>query len=127
MQNYNLVIQMKNFNNIEDYITNSQNFIIPFDIRPEVYLLRKIEDSEYWINEFILEQIKTKYPDISKVNASKIKDLILEELNKTENYIILKNQKIIYKCSEVPENMFECDECGNIWDGCAQCNCYLDY
>tara|TARA_B110000208_G_scaffold12292_1_gene15125 strand:- start:1422 stop:1661 length:240 start_codon:yes stop_codon:yes gene_type:complete len=66
-------------------------------------------------------------------------------LDKNENYNLLKHNLNIdilnkifyrtYRCLELKkkekelyleeEGLIECDSCGRIWDGNAQCNCFL--
>jgi hypothetical protein len=49
----------------------------------------------------------------------------LNELNKHERFTVLRNGKIIYKPYEFDEDLIQCSNCGNVWDGYAQCTCYL--
>ena len=49
----------------------------------------------------------------------------IKELNKHENFTVLRNGKIIYKPDKVEDGYMQCSNCGNIWDGNAQCTCYL--
>jgi hypothetical protein len=46
-----------------------------------------------------------------------------------ERFNVLKNGKIIDKRTdfEIPKDLFQCDYCGNVWDGMAQCDCSYRY
>ena len=49
----------------------------------------------------------------------------IKELGDRENFTVLRNGKIIYKPVKVEEEYIQCSNCGNVWDGNAQCTCYL--
>lgn len=49
----------------------------------------------------------------------------VKELSKHDNFTVLRNGKIIYKPVPVEEEYIQCSNCGNVWNGNAQCTCYL--
>ena len=48
-----------------------------------------------------------------------------EYLKTNDKFLVLRNGKIIYKPNDLPYDLIQCNECGNIWDGNAQCLCTL--
>ena len=50
----------------------------------------------------------------------------IKELSKRDNFTVLRDGKIIYKPEQIDEDCIQCSNCGNVWDGNAQCTCYLN-
>ena len=119
---------MKKFKNIDDYILNAPHFIIPYDCILELYIAKMRMDTECseFIDELILEEINKKYNDYKKIEISKIVFIILEVIKIDDSYVVDKKGAIMIDCDDVQEDMIQCDNCGNIWDGCAQCNCNMN-
>ena len=47
-----------------------------------------------------------------------VEKIVIDITNKTNGYIVEDNNiSILFE-------LVECEKCGNIWDGNAQCNCY---
>ena len=46
------------------------------------------------------------------------------EFNKDDFFKVLRNGKVSYKLPVVPKGYCRCNNCGNIWDGYAQCLCW---
>ena len=118
---------MKTYKNLDDYILNAPHFIIPYDCLSELYIVKLRMDKEYqnYIHEEIVEEIEKKYPNYKKLDLIKIKKIILDAITNEEDYAISKTGQIILNCEDIPEDMMQCDNCGNIWDGLAQCNCSM--
>jgi hypothetical protein len=73
----------------------------PENLKNEIYNLIQLDDLENYKNNF------------------------LKEINKHENFMVLRNGKIIYKYTK---DLIQCSKCGNygnIWEGNDQCLCYL--
>ena len=85
------------------------------------YILEK-KDIDYYIDYSYINEFDKMFKLYSQSDAFEIKCLILSILKKSENYVI--SDKIIYNCDDIPSDMVECEYCGNIWDGFAQCNCF---
>jgi rubrerythrin len=74
----------------------------------------------------LLDDYYKNYDEIKKL----VYEMALEETLKIEFFKILRNGKIIDNNNydeEVPEGLYRCDNCGNIWDGFAQCDCSYRY
>lgn len=112
---------MKKFKNIKDFAINIEPFAIPFECAEEVYLLRLIDDPDSYVEYEYLVEVKIKYPNFDKVNINSIKNIILKELKKADNYIISEDNEIYHLREDIPDDMVQCPHCGNIYDGFAQC------
>jgi len=116
-----LFISMKNYQKISNIKNNSDN--IRLSPKKEEYLL----DVEYEENDCVICDIhgydsnwseeekrgKFYYSIPYKLNEPVCHYCVNKEEN-IEEYIYLKSNDLI-----------KCDNCNNIWDGCAQCNCYM--
>ena len=61
-------------------------------------------------------------------NLEIYKKSFLKEINKHENFTVLRNGKIIYKDLKYLKYLIQCNKCGNygnIWDENGKCLCYL--
>ena len=116
-----LFISMKNHKKISNIKYNSDN--IRLSPKKEEYLL----DVEYEENDCVICHIhgydsnwleeekrgKFYYSIPYKLNEPVCHYCVNKEEN-IEEYIYLKSNGLI-----------KCGNCNNIWDGCAQCNCYM--
>ena len=50
--------------------------------------------------------------------------LLIDKLNKNSSISFTRSGMMKYKKNIIPSDMVQCNNCGNIWDGFAQCNCY---
>ena len=127
------------FKGLTNFIENAKHFMIPKEIIPEFYLLKiHLDPSEKdYLDETIIQSIDEKFR--YKIDFPKIKKKILHTLISDDRYTLYimdsdaKRSKdestiitILYRGAKIPEDMVQCDNCGNIWDGNAQCNCYMD-
>jgi len=74
------------------------------------------------IKDHILYSNLTKYINNININIDIIinivETIVIDITNKSNGYIIEDNNiSILFE-------LVECEKCGNIWDGNAQCNCY---
>lgn len=51
-----------------------------------------------------------------------VKENMILQLNNSPMLTIIDDN--INYTPDIPDDMIQCDNCGNIWDGNAQCNCY---
>ena len=119
------------YNSFTNYINNAPHFIIPHDIYSTFYALRIIlnNDCKEYLDEDLLREIKNDYGSkLNSLDFDKMKKTIIAFLSKQNDVYKLtktKNNEIMihYDTPEVPEDMLRCDNCGNVWDGNAQCSC----
>lgn len=118
-----LFLSMKNHKKISNIKNNSDNKSL--DPKKEEYLL----DVEYEENDCVICDIhgydsnwseeekrgKFYYSIPYKLNEPVCHYCVNKEEN-IEEYIYLKSNGLV-----------KCGNCNNIWDGCAQCNCYIYY
>jgi hypothetical protein len=74
----------------------------------------------------LLDDYYKNYTEIKRL----VYEMALEETSKIEFFKMLRNGKIIDNHTyydEVPDGLFRCGNCGNIWDGFAQCDCSYRY
>jgi hypothetical protein len=84
------------------------------------------EDHEKFIELIELaENYEKNYDKIKKM----VYNITIELTIKMDRFNVLKNGKIIDKRTdfEIPKDLFQCDYCGNVWDGMAQCDCSYRY
>ncbi len=119
-----------------DYlIRNIPIHIQPLEWTPYRQLIYKRE----YINIYFFEEhkyfskLKSLINNLEK-NFDEFKTLLysmtIEETKKMDRFKTLRGDKFIdtYKEEPIPEGLFRCDNCGNVWDGNAQCDCFLyDY
>ena len=76
----------------------------------------------YYALMLLLIDFKNNYNVILKV----VKDILVDKI-KTDRRFIYTNYNNIEVCDWYLEGLTCCDNCGNIWDGYAQCTCYELY
>ena len=72
-----------------------------------------------YLKFFVELDLKDQYNTIIEI----VENYIIKDINNTNGYKYINNNIEIEWW--VLENLEKCDNCGNIWDGYAQCNCYL--
>ena len=111
--------------NIESFVNDIPKFEIKRIKNGDVFyyaLTFKYNRSYYYDPP---EYLKEEVNDIINNNFDKCLLNFIQELNKHEKFTVLRNGKIIYKPSKVDDDFIQCSNCGNVWDGHAQCTCYL--
>mgnify|MGYP003985858421 FL=1 len=119
-----------------DYlIKNTPIYIQPFEWTPYRQLIYKREYINiYYFEEHIyFSKLQNLISNLEK-NYNEFKTLLysmtIEETKKMDRFKTLRGDKFIDTIKEepIPDGLFRCDNCGNVWDGNAQCDCFLyDY
>lgn len=118
-----------------DYLINNMNYYYqPFDwnlYKDLIDTKSNLESISFYEWEYIENDIK--YQDIklllndfdNNINTiiNLVKEIIIDNI-KTDNRFEYCNDNKIKVHSWYLEGMTCCENCGNIWDGYAQCNCY---
>ena len=75
---------------------------------------------------FIPDEIKYLIENKSSITIHEYKQC-LEIFRNDVNFRVLRNDKIIFiKKNKIPDGLFMCSGCGLVWDGCAQCPCWME-
>ena len=116
-----LFISMKNHKKITNIKNNSDN--IRLSPKKEEYLL----DVEYEENDCVICDIHgydSNWPEEEK--RGKFYYSIPYKLNEPVcHYCVNKEENIEEYIYLKSNGLIKCGNCNNIWDGCAQCNCYM--
>ena len=88
-----------------------------------------MHNPEYHIltSDNVVLNLKKNFGDFTNPNNDffEKKEQFKDYLKKDVNFRFFRSGKILYYDTEIPDNLIQCENCGNIWDGNAQCNCYL--
>jgi len=118
-----LFLSMKNYKKISNIKNNSDN--ISLHPKKEEYLL----DVEYEENDCVICDIHgydSNWPEEEK--RGKFYYSIPYKLNEPVcHYCVNKEENIEEYIYLKSNGLIKCGNCNNIWDGCAQCNCYMYY
>ena len=116
-----LFLSMKNYKKISNIKNNSDN--ISLHPKKEEYLL----DIEYEENDCVICDIHgydSNWPEEEK--RGKFYYSIPYKLNEPVcHYCVNKEENIEEYIYLKSNGLIKCGNCNNIWDGCAQCNCYM--
>lgn len=116
-----LFLSMKNYKKISNIKNNSDN--ISLHPKKEEYLL----DVEYEENDCVICDIHgydSNWPEEEK--RGKFYYSIPYKLNEPVcHYCVNKEENIEEYIYLKSNGLIKCGNCNNIWDGCAQCNCYM--
>lgn len=69
--------------------------------------------------ELYKSQLEYNYKTILEL----VKDILLDKIKKDMRFSYYDENNIKVELWHM-EGLVHCEKCGNIWDGCAQCNCY---
>ena len=118
-----LFLSMKNYKKISNIKNNSDN--ISLHPKKEEYLL----DVEYEENDCVICDIHGYDSNWSEEeNRGKFYYSIPYKLNEPVcHYCVNKEENIEEYIYLKSNGLIKCGNCNNIWDGCAQCNCYMYY
>lgn len=72
----------------------------------------------------IMSMVENNFENNMDIIIETIENYLIEEINRTDGYKYI-NDKLEIEWW-ILEDMVKCYYCGRIWDGFAQCNCYLD-
>jgi len=118
-----LFLSMKNYKKISNIKNNSDD--ISLHPKKEEYLL----DVEYEENDCVICDIHgydSNWPEEEK--RGKFYYSIPYKLNEPVcHYCVNKEENIEEYIYLKSNGLIKCGNCNNIWDGCAQCNCYMYY
>jgi len=116
---------------LPEYIKKVPKYMQPTFTKPLRILygcIPKYYDENLW-EKVIDESPLIKIINLNKFDWKGLIDIlnihIYDKMKQDDRFII--NDKIIYdkmKLPEIPEDMILCENCGNVWDGFAQCMCY---
>jgi len=120
IKNHQKINNIKN-SSIDTDNDNDNNISLP---KKEEYLL----DVEYEENECVICDIHGYDSTWSEVEKrGKFYYSIPYKLNEPVCHFCVNKQENIEEYIYLKSNdLIKCGNCGNIWDGCAQCNCYMD-
>lgn len=119
---------MKTYKNINELIIDLPKYMIPLDYIDIYWYLKLKNNSNYKIiiPKNIINKLQSKFENNSNEdNINNKLTKFTEFLQKDNKFKFFRSGKIIYYDIIIPDNMIICNECGNIWDGMAQCDCYL--
>ena len=68
---------------------------------------------------YLLDMYKKNINDNIDIIINLVKTIIIDLTNERGGYLIDEDYNI-----HISFELVECENCGNIWDGNAQCNCY---
>ena len=116
---------MPNYQDIQHFILEAPRYLVPFEYTNLWHLIHYQNDNE--LSEYI-PRIEETYGRINNLNFHKIyQDIknMLNDISKYDDIRVLKSGKIILN-DNLPEGLISCNNCGNVWDGNAQCMCLLN-
>ena len=120
---------MKTYNNTLELINELPRFMVPNECYDLYWYVKLKNNSEYKviIPKEVINKLNSKYKnDDNDIKFNKDLKIFKKELMSSQKLKFFRSGKVIYYNDEIPNNMIQCNECGNIWDGFAQCNCFLD-
>jgi hypothetical protein len=121
---------MKTYNNINELILDLPKYIIPIEYI-DIYWYLKLKNNANFkiiIPKVIIKKLESKFGNVNNTNyeyLNKKIDNFKECIVGDNKFKFLRSGKIIYYDIIIPNDMIICNDCGNIWDGNAQCDCYL--
>lgn len=130
---------MIGINNIMDF-NNFNNFfqtipLFKMDNLMEFYYRVYLNDNTDEFDDYIylldnkllvfLSLDSNNFNQIKKIIINLIKQKLNKEIeNNNPNYRLINNQYVFFP-DVIDDDMVQCEFCGNIWDGNAQCDCFL--
>lgn len=120
---------MITYNNILELIDDLPKYMIPYQYFDICWYIKLKNNKDYEIvtPNGVTRNLKMQYGEYDNPNY-----IYYEKYNEFENFVksfenyrFLRNGKIIFSNFSIPDGCIQCNNCGNIWDGNAQCNCYL--
>ena len=120
---------MKKYSDINKLINDLPKYMIPYDHFDLYWYIKLKNNSKYniIIPKNVINNLNIRFGYINNNSHYLDKRLkqFVNDIKKNTQFKFLRSGKILYYADDIPEDMMQCDNCGNIWDGNAQCNCYL--
>ena len=121
---------MLSFKNIYEFIDFLPKYMIPYEYLDICWYIKIMNNKDFEIitPKEVIINLKKIFGDFNFPKTKVIKEKLDNYINflSTNSKIkILRSGKILFQKDEIPNNLIECDNCGKIYDGNAQCNCYL--
>ncbi len=69
-----------------------------------------------------LDMYKRNINDNMSIIINIVEEIIRDITNNTEGYFMVNDTILL--THHFNNDLIKCEDCGNIWDGFAQCNCY---
>ena len=66
--------------------------------------------------------LKKDFKNNFKIILELVQNIVIEKIKNKNGYNYYKN--CVYLNQWVLDGLYQCNYCGNIWDGYAQCTCY---
>ena len=119
---------MKVCNNLDELLNILPKFIIPINFIDLYWYIKLKKNKKYCLllsKKYIL-YLEKKFGEIEKPNyflLNSEKEKLKNELYFNNKLKFFRSGKIIYYNDYVPDNMFQCDDCGSIWGNNNHCMC----
>jgi hypothetical protein len=118
---------MKTYSNISSLINDLPKYMIPYD-HYDLYWYIKIKNNSKYniiIPKNVIHNLQDRFGNTNDNYLNKRLKQFSSDLKKNVQFRFFRSGKILYYDDDIPEDMIQCDNCGKIWNGNAQCNCYL--
>ena len=121
---------MVTFENIYQFINFLPKYMIPYEYLDICWYIKILNNKDFEIitPKEVIINLKNIFGDYKSPNQQFLNERLESYLNFLKNNSkikFLRSGKIIFEQDKIPDNKIQCDNCGNIWDGNAKCNCYL--
>ena len=120
---------MPTYNNIDDYISTVPKYMQPKYMK----LFRLFVNDDH--DEYLWNIIENDIPIIELINLEhlnwdKLRDILLcklyNNMSNDKRFIVTDKIYDLMIINLPPDELICCDNCGNVWDGFAQCLCHND-
>ena len=120
---------MLSFKNIYEFIDFLPKYMIPYEYFDICWYIKIKNNKDFEIitpKEVVinLKEIFGNFSFPKQIYQEKL-DNYIHFLRKNPKITFLRSGKILFQKDEIPNHLIECDNCGKIYDGNAQCNCFL--
>lgn len=119
---------MKVCYNIEELIQIIPKFIIP-DESIDLYLFLKLKKNIKYnliLSKKYIDTLINKFGDFESISLKEEIKKFEFSLRKSSKFKFFRSGKIIYYDDYIPDNMFQCNNCGCIWGGNIKCKCEIE-
>jgi len=126
---------IKKFNTVQELVLNVPRFEFTslIDDNYNYHILIKKYDNDPFLAEYVnrlnseyaYNDYNSKRYNYTNNYIKSIEEEIYNNILKNSHFTKLRSGSIFYKPYEISNYMIQCNNCGNIWDGNAQCNCFM--